>query len=380
MGRLLAIVCTVIFVDTALFGAIIPLVPEFATGFELSKAETGLLVAGYGAGAMLGGIPGGALSARIGPKNAVVLGLVVLALSSVAFAIAGSPLALGLGRFAQGLSSALTWAGALAWLVARVPRERRGAVLGTAFSFAVVGFVCGPFIGGVAALVSIRWTFVACGGVAAMLALAAARQRPAGVEALDLPSLRRAIADPAFVAALWLSLLPAFAFGMFDVLVPLALDDAGFGVATITAVFVVAGLTEAAVNPIAGHISDRRGRLGPIRFGLAASAIVAALLAAASAPWALIALMVTAAITFGSFYAPGISLVSVRAERAALSQSLGFGVMNTAWALGALLGPLVGGTLASSVGDGAAYLVTAGACAATFLALVAAAPGRMQTA
>jgi MFS family permease len=378
--RLLTLVCATMFVDTALFGAIVPLVPELTSGYALSKAEAGLLVAGYGAGAMVAGIPGGMVSARVGPKKAVVVGLLLLAGSSVAFAFAGSPLTLGLARFAQGLSSALTWAGALAWLVARVSRERRGAVLGTAFSFAVVGFVCGPFVGGIAAVVSIRWTFVGCSIAVAALALTASRQPSAGVEALDLPAVRRALADRAFVAALWLSLLPAFAFGMFDVLVPLALDDAGYGAAMITIVFVVAGLTEAAVSPIAGHVSDRRGRLGPIRFGLAASTVVATLLAVATAPWALILLLVAAAITFGSFYAPGISLVSIRAERAALSQSLGFGVMNTAWALGALLGPLLGGSLAHGVGDGGAYLLTAAVCAATFLALTLAAPGRMQTA
>jgi MFS family permease len=380
MRRLLVIVSAVVFVDAALFGAIVPLIPGFADDYGLSKTQAGLLVAAYGGGALLGGIPGGALSARIGAKNAVVIGLAVLAVSSVAFALAGTPLALGIARLAQGLSSALTWAGALAWLAADTPVTRRGRVLGTAFSAAIVGFVCGPFIGGIAGLVSIRWTFVACAVVAATLALGAWSQPAAPRESRTLGSVRRALADRAFVLGLWLSLLPALLFGMIDVLVPLALDEAGYGVAAVAAVFVAAGLTEAAVNPIAGVISDRRGRLLPIRLGLAASTVVAVLFAVAPEPPVVIALVILAAITFGGFYAPGISLVSVRADVAQLNQSLGFGVMNTAWATGALLGPLLGGGLADALGDPVPYLLAAVLCAVTLAGLAIAIPRPVQPA
>jgi MFS family permease len=380
MRRLLVIVSAVVFVDAALFGAIVPLIPGFADDYGLSKTQAGLLVAAYGGGALLGGIPGGALSARIGAKNAVVIGLAVLAVSSVAFALAGTPLALGIARLAQGLSSALTWAGALAWLAADTPGTRRGRVLGTAFSAAIVGFVCGPFIGGIAGLVSIRWTFVACAVVAATLALGAWSQPAAPRESRTLGSVRRALADRAFVLGLWLSLLPALLFGMIDVLVPLALDEAGYGVAAVAAVFVAAGLTEAAVNPIAGVISDRRGRLLPIRLGLAASTVVAVLFAVAPEPPVVIALVILAAITFGGFYAPGISLVSVRADVAQLNQSLGFGVMNTAWATGALLGPLLGGGLADALGDPVPYLLAAVLCAVTLAGLAIAIPRPVQPA
>ena len=114
--RLLVLVSVIVFVDTMLFGAIIPLVPGFADDFGLSKLQAGLLVGAYGAGAVIGGIPAGIVAARIGPKRTVVVGLAVLALASVAFALGGSPAALGVARFAQGFASAVTWAGALAWL------------------------------------------------------------------------------------------------------------------------------------------------------------------------------------------------------------------------------------------------------------------------
>jgi MFS family permease len=190
-------------------------------------------------------------------------------------------------------------------------------------------------------------------------------------ERLEPGAFRRALFDPAFVAGLWLNTLPAFLFGMLDVLAPLALDDAGFGVLAIAAVFVAAGLVETVVNPLVGRLSDRRGRLLPIRVSLAASVVVGVALALAEEPLVLAALVIAAAIAFGGFYTPGMALVADRAELAGLAQGLGFGVMNSAWALGALAGPAVGGALADRLGDAAPYLLGALLSAATLAALAA---------
>ncbi len=70
--RLLILVSVIIFADTMLFSAIIPLIPVFADDYGLSKLEAGLLVGAYGAGAMVGGIPAGLAAGRIGPKRTVV--------------------------------------------------------------------------------------------------------------------------------------------------------------------------------------------------------------------------------------------------------------------------------------------------------------------
>ena len=151
--RLLLLVSSIIFVDALLFTALTPLVPAYAEEFDLSKAGAGLLVGAYGAGALFGGIPGGLAAARFGPKRAVVAGLVLLSVSSFAFALADSAMALGGARFVQGIASTATWAGALAWISVTAPRERRGEVIGTAFGAAIFGAVLGPVFGGLAELV-----------------------------------------------------------------------------------------------------------------------------------------------------------------------------------------------------------------------------------
>jgi len=56
--RTIALTGSVVFLDAMLFGAVIPLLPHFADTYGLSKLEAGLLLGAYGAGALLGGIPG----------------------------------------------------------------------------------------------------------------------------------------------------------------------------------------------------------------------------------------------------------------------------------------------------------------------------------
>ena len=135
-------------------------------------------------------------------------------------------------------------------------------------------------------------------------------------------------------------------------LVPLHLDDAGYGAIAIAAVFVVAGLIEVVLNPLVGRVSDRRGRLLPVRVSLVGHdrRRLRAGVRRRSRSWSRPSSS-PAPISSAGFYTPGMALVADRAERAGLPQGIGFGVTNSAWAAGALIGPAVGGALAQAFGD-----------------------------
>ena len=368
MRRLLALVSSIIFVDAMLYTALTPLVPGYADEFDLSKTGAGLLVSAFGAGALVGGIPGGLAAARFGPRSAVIGGLVLLGIASLAFAVAGGVVALGIARFVQGFSSTVTWAGALAWIAGVAPKEKRGEMIGTAFGAAIAGAILGPVFGGVAETVGIRVSLTVLAVVAFAFAILALAGRSTTGEKLTAEGVRRAFRDIRFLGGLWLNTLPALLFGILVVLAPLALDDAGWSTLGIAAVFFGAGLIEVVLNPFLGRATDRLGRLLPIRFALAGSIAVAVMLAASSEPILTAVLIGAAGISFGSLYTPGMALTSHRAESAGLAQGLAFGVMNTAWAVGALIGPSLGGALAESQGDSAPYLVGAALCALTLVA------------
>jgi MFS family permease len=128
--RLLVLTCAIVFLDTAFFAAITPLLPSYRDEFGLSKAAAGVLVAAYPAGTLVGSLPGGWYAARFGVRRAVLLGLVLLAGASVVFAFARSIVVLDAARFVQGIGGAATWAGALGWITAR--RRASGAARSSA--------------------------------------------------------------------------------------------------------------------------------------------------------------------------------------------------------------------------------------------------------
>ena len=148
--RLLILASSIVFLDTVFFAAIVPLLPTYAEEFGLTKTDAGILAAAYPAGTFLGALPGGWLTARIGVRPTVVVGLTTLIVSSLVFAFANSIVLLDLARFVQGLGGAASWAGAVGWLVGSAPRERRGELIGSAMAAAIVGALGGPVLGAAA--------------------------------------------------------------------------------------------------------------------------------------------------------------------------------------------------------------------------------------
>jgi MFS family permease len=367
--RLLLLVSAIVLADTMLYAALVPLLPHYAEEFGLGKSGSGLLVAAYAAGALLGALPGGFAAARFGPRRAVLAGLALMAVASVGFGFAGDAATLGVTRLVQGGGSALSWAGALAWLVAGTPRERRGEMLGTAVGSAIFGALLGPAVGAAAEGIGPRPVFLGVAGVSLVLGVWALKTPPADAQPQPFRTLGRAIGQPVVLGALWLMVLPALLFGVVAVLVPLELDVHGWSAAAIAAVFIGSAAIEMFVAPLLGRVSDRRGRLLPVRAALVGALCVTAGLAVVDNPAAIVVLVVAAAIAFGAFWAPAMALLSDGAERIGLAQGLGFGLMNAAWGAGNAVGPSLGGSLADAAGDALPFAFMAVICALTLTVL-----------
>src|ERR671915_1653174 len=141
------------------FAALTPLLPDYADRLELSKTGAGILSGAYAAGALVGAIPGGIAAARWGVRPAVLLGLAGMSATTFAFGIADDVVVLDAARFLQGLASAFSWTGGLAWLVAAAPPARRGELIGAAMGTAIAGALSGPVLGGAASVVGTGWAF-----------------------------------------------------------------------------------------------------------------------------------------------------------------------------------------------------------------------------
>jgi predicted MFS family arabinose efflux permease len=373
--RLVTLVSAIVLVDTMFYAVVAPLLPALTDELDLSKASAGLLAAAYPAGTLIGSLPAGVLASRVSPKTTVLFGLGLLAASTLVFGLAHQVVILDLARFVQGLGGACSWAGALAWLIAEAPDDRRGQLIGTALGWAIGGSLFGPVIGALAEATSHALVFGSVVVFAGVLAAWAATM-PSTHEPSDqrLRTVLVAMRRPDIRTPMWLVTLPALAFGVIGVLGPLRLDDLGFSGAAVGATFLVAAAVEAAVSPIVGRMSDRRGRLAPIRRGLAAAAVLLLVLTLPQSGVLLALVLVLTAAALGLFWAPAMALLSDRAEHAGIALGFAFALVNLAWAAGQVTGSGLGGALAKASGDGVPCAVAAVACLVTLAAL-----GRRRT-
>jgi MFS family permease len=369
MRRLLLLVGALVFVDTMLYSALAPLLPHFAAGLGLSKTRAGILVGAYALGALLGGLPGGALAARLGPRRAVLTGLAGMGLASVGFGFAGDFDGLFLARLVQGVASAFTWSGAFAWLLAVAPRERRGELLGGALGAAVFGALFGPVVGAAAALVGRGTVFGALAGLAVALAAATLGLETGPPEPMELTALARAFSNRQFVGGLLLMALPSFLFGTLAALAPLYLAAAGWGAVAIGATWLCGAACEALLAPVVGRLVDRRGRRLPVRVTLAAAALLSLGLACGGRPLLYAPLVVLASVAYGTLFTPAFALIADGAEASGLAQGVGFGLMSAAWAVGGMVGPALAGATASAEGDWFPFALGAVVSVAALLAV-----------
>jgi MFS family permease len=360
MRKLLFLASAMIFFDVVFFAAIAPLLPEYVDELGLTKAEAGILTASYAAGTLLGALPAGFVASRVGPRRTVIVGLFILGFSSVVFGFAEGIRLLDTARFVQGVAGALIWSGALTWLIATAPEEKRGAVVGSALGTAVAGALLGPLLGAIAGSIGTEPVFSSVLVITLLLAYAASRIPEAGTperqslgEVLSTLVSRPVLDSVAFVA------VPSVMFGAIEVLVPLRIDDLGGGHALIAAGFIIGAGLEAVLAPLSGRISDRVGRRMPFVSGLSICALAMVALAEVGTLDEVLAALIFTSLGAGLCFAPALTLISDVAEANGLHQGFAAGLSNLAWASGQVIGGIGGGVVASATGNAAPSLAIA---------------------
>jgi MFS family permease len=371
MRRLFPLVAAVVLVDTMFFAAVAPLLPFYSDELDLSKTGAGVLAAAYPAGMFAGALPSGWLAARWGVKPTLLAGLGLLGVTSIAFGFANHIVVLDAARFVQGIGGAFMWAAGMTWLISAAPADRRGELIGSALGAAIVGVLLGPVLGGAATVVGPEVVFSGVSMVAA--GLAAWAWRTPGVDpepSSGLAALLGALRRRDVLIGFWLFTLPALLSGVIEVLAPLRLDELGATGAAIGAIFLVTAAVEGVLSPVAGRVSDRRGRLVPIRFGLLGAIVMSALL---PLPNEALLLGMAVLLTFaalGAFWAPALALLSDASEDAGLDLAFAFSISNLAWAIGHVVGSSAGGAIADATADAVPYGMLGAICAVTLIGVI----------
>ncbi|MBV8161731.1 MAG: MFS transporter [Acidimicrobiia bacterium] len=379
---------TTVAVDLVGFGVVLPLLPLYAARFHASATTVGALFASFSVAQLLFAPVWGRVSDRVGRKPVLILSLVGTALGTLLTGLAGSLVLLFVGRIVDGVSGASVSVAHAAVADVAPPRERARlfGLLGAAFG---VGFVAGPAIGAVAALVDQRLPFFVAAAIAGVNAIVAVRRLPethrsradvpaplqwtpqTGLEdevvVLEGEAPRRSI--PRLLAVAFISLV---AFSAFEVTFPLfGHARLGFRLTSTAGLFAAIGLLLAVVQASLVHPMVRRlGEQRTLQVGLLTNAAGLLMLAAVHSWWLLVPALV--ALVVGQGLAMP-ALTAAFAGSASTHRTGGvLGVQQSANGLARVAGPLIGGFLFDHVGVASPYV--AGAALMAFCVALAARP------
>ncbi len=352
---IVVLVSVLLLLEAAMYSAVVPVLPHYAHALHASKPALGLLNAAYPAGIVPGSLLGAWIAARAGVRRATLIGLLLFAVSIVAFGFATNIAVLDALRFIQGAGSGFIWGGGLAWVIAVTPRERRGAVLGSVISAAIFGTLLGPILGTLAVTAGTEPVFAAVGAAAFGLAVWTARtpEPPPGWQgATSGTPVRTLVRTRRILLGSWLILLEAATLGATGTLIPLRLAHLGAAGVLIGATFLVASLISMLVATPIGRLVDRRGAGLPLCVGLTLTAVLMALL---PLPQSAAGLALLAMVSLGgpltAYTIPALAIMTEAAERVGVPVVMTTMLLNLAWAFGETLGAPAAATIAQATSD-----------------------------
>jgi len=380
-GRLGAIFLTV-FLDLLGFGLVIPLLPRYAQSLSATPLQIGLIAACYSGMQFLFVPVWGALSDRVGRRPILLVSILATAGSMTMLGFAESLTMLVLARLFGGIATA-NIAVAQAYIADTTTHETRArgmGLIGVAFG---LGFVLGPFVGGVLSAISLEtparvaavlavgnfvWAYFALPESLPKESRGPGRKVKIGI---DLISLRRVLGYPGLAIGIVLFFVATVSFANLEQTFALyAHDEFGLDAKKTGYILGMVGVIAMIVQGgLIGRLNARFGEVRLMRMGNLLQAIGFFLIAYSAGHRLSVLYGGVAVMSVGNgLVNPSISTyVSRRAPAEAQGESLG--VMQSMGALARVAGPTLGGFL-YGYGHRLPYLSGAiGLCVAFVLAL-----------
>jgi MFS family permease len=171
-------------------GVLVPTLPVFAKGFGVSFSLVSFVVAAAGLGTLATDLPAGLTLGRLGRQRAMLLGISLVASTTLVIALWHQFTLLLACRLVGGIGTALWGISRHAYITAIAPRSQRGKFIATFGGINRLGLFAGPFIGGVVGhRFGLPWSF-------ALAAVFAALAAPLAVLFIRDPRERVAVVPP----------------------------------------------------------------------------------------------------------------------------------------------------------------------------------------
>jgi MFS family permease len=349
------------------FGLVAPVLPQFATSFGVGATAASVIVSAFALARLVLAPTAGALVDRLGERLVYVIGVLTVAVFTGACAFAADYWQLLLFRGLAGIGSTMFTISASGLIVRLAPPEARGRVSGLYASSFLLGNIAGPLVGGFLAAWGLRVPFLVYAGTlvvaASVVGLLLGRDASAAPR-VSLPplGLSDALGGAPYRAALVSNFANGWAtFGIRMALVPL------FAAAALHAAPSTAGLAltlfalgTATALTFSGRLVDTWGRRPLALAGLAIAAVATGVMGLSPSEWSLFA--ISAVAGFGSgLLSPALQATVADAIGRERSGGKPLAVFQMVADVGSIVGPLLAGLLADSIGYPWAFAVS-GAC------------------
>ncbi|WP_457974495.1 MFS transporter [Arthrobacter sp. D1-17] len=348
------------------FGLVAPVLPQFATTFDVGATAAAVIVSIFAFMRLLFAPAGGALIGKLGERPVYVTGLLIVAASTAACAFAQNYWQLLVFRGLGGAGSVMFTVASMALVIRLAPPESRGRVSGAYASAFLIGNVCGPIVGGLLAGFGLRVPFLAYAGALVLAALVVQTQLShnpgsGGRDGAAAPAMKlgEAMGDSAYRASLLSSFANGWAtFGVRMATVPLfAVAALGAGPEAAGWALAVFAAGNALALTFSGRLADSLGRKPMMVAGLVLTGAATGGIGLTQG----LLLFLAASLLAGV----GAGLLGP-AQQAAVADVIGrersggrvLAVYQMTADIGAILGPVLTGVVADAFGYGWAFAAT----------------------
>lgn len=362
------------------FGIVVPAVPLFALQFGVGPTAAGAVVSAFALMRLVSGLGGGRFVDRVGERLALLVGLGIVAVSSLLAGLSVSYPQLLVLRGIGGIGSAVFTIASTTLLLRVASAAQRGQTQSVYRGGFLLGGIIGPGFGGAVIGLSLRAPFFLYAGTlalamvvaATMLPRAPVREKPAqvtlgigeddGMPLAVVPevrtSLATALASPAYRAALAGNFAVGFSvLGVRSTVVPL-LVVSGLHLAPgwVGVAFVVAALVQGVLLLPAGKAVDELGRRPMLITGgfITAASLVG--LALVTGPVTLLLAMTVFAVGAAVM---GVAPAAIVGDVVEGKGGTAVAVWQMSSDLGSVIGPLAAGLLVGQGSFGLALAVSA---------------------
>lgn len=320
------------------------------------------------------------IAVRFAPREIIRIGHIraicaFAAIAAVAASIMGwtqSVVVWAVAHAVIGASAATLFAAGESWIASSAPVHKRGSVLSFYFVASRGGFMCGPFIAAMLPAADLRAILLVVTLFAAALIPVAATRRSEPVISDRTPlSLRAvwAIAPAALIAAVVAGMTGGAVRQLYPVFVGSLPggDEAGFAAVFNGAIYIGAILLQWPAG-LLSDVVDRRLAIAVLAVTSAIAALAMALFSQMMPPSLLLVFTFVWGGASMSIYSLSIAHASDRAEPADIPALMS--AILLIWALGAMLGPLLGGVVMQLIGGSGLFWFCAGVCVALVVGMV----------